>query len=68
MSKKRVKRIDPQNSAQAGPEGTQRALHIKHFYLYCMEPESLAIENNFFGLAAFQASDSCRVFLVGKGS
>lgn len=48
MSKKRIKRIDPQNNAQAGPEGTQHALHIKHIHLYCMVTESFANENHLF--------------------
>lgn len=48
MSKKRIKRIDPQNNAQAGPECSQHALHIKHIHLYCTATESFENENNFF--------------------
>lgn len=47
MSKKRIKRIDPQNDAQAGAECSQHTLHIKHIHLYHMVTESYANENDF---------------------
>lgn len=35
MGEKEMKRIDRQNNAPAGPEGTQHTLGIKNIHLYC---------------------------------
>lgn len=76
MSKKKIKRIDQQNKAEAGQKATQHALHIKHIHLYCMVTESFANENDFFAVkelwaisgSQFYGSDPCQVFLVAKAS
>lgn len=50
MSKKKIKRIDQQNKAEAGQEATKRALYVQHIHLYGMLTEIFTKENDFFAV------------------
>lgn len=68
MSKKKIKRIDQQNKAEAGQKATQHALHIKHIHLYCMVTESFTNMNDFFAVKELWAIFGFTVHLPSVSS